>query len=150
MTSNATVDLRPVSSDNWRDCAALEVSQEQREFVAPVTRYLTMCAYGDTPWHPLAVESGGSTVGFVMWAVDPADNSLWIGGLVVDAAHQHHGIGRAVVASLVERAQAEGRTCAALSYSPANVVARTLYVSLGFLETGETEDDEVVARLPFV
>ena len=34
----------------------------------------------------------------------------------------------------------------ALSYSPENTAARELYASLGFVETGEQEDDEVVAR----
>jgi len=35
----------------------------------------------------------------------------------------------------------------ALSYRPDNTVARGLYASAGFVETGEMEDDEVVARL---
>jgi diamine N-acetyltransferase len=38
------------------------------------------------------------------------------------------------------------RSCA-LSYSPQNTVARALYQSLGFVETGEIEDGELVARL---
>jgi diamine N-acetyltransferase len=35
----------------------------------------------------------------------------------------------------------------ALSYLPRNTHARQLYLSLGFVETGETEGDEIVARL---
>ena len=31
--------------------------------------------------------------------------------------------------------------------SPANVVAKRLYAGLGFVETDEWEDDEIVARL---
>ena len=34
----------------------------------------------------------------------------------------------------------------ALSYSSDNTGARALYASLGFRQTGEMEDDEVVAR----
>ncbi len=34
----------------------------------------------------------------------------------------------------------------ALSYQPDNEVAKALYASLGFVETGEVDDDEVVAR----
>ena len=36
----------------------------------------------------------------------------------------------------------------ALSYEPENTVARRLYASLGFVETGEQEEDELVARRP--
>ena len=35
---------------------------------------------------------------------------------------------------------------ATLSYDPENTVARRLYTSLGFVETGERMDDELVAR----
>ncbi len=82
-----------------------------------------------------------------MEAVDPADNSYWIGGLVIDAAAQGRGFGRATVEAMIARAHASSRSSVALSYHPANGVARRLYASLGFVETGEAEGDEVVGRL---
>lgn len=139
------ISLEPVTAGNWRDCAALTVHPGQKDFVAAVTYYLCMCHYGDT-WNPLAVVRGGVVVGFVIWAVDD-DGSRWIGGLVVDAEHQRQGIGREIVRQLRERLIAEpGTPNVALSYQPANTAARDLYLSLGFVETGETEDDEVIAR----
>jgi diamine N-acetyltransferase len=86
-------------------------------------------------------------VGFVMHGVDPDDESAWIGGLVIDRAHQRRGVGRAVVDLLVARAAAEGRA-SALSYEPANAVAKSLYERAGFAETGERDGAEVVARRP--
>ena len=141
------ITLEPVTAGNWRDCAALSVRPEQQRFVNPVTHYLCVCAYGTT-WHPLAVVRDGTVAGFVMWGVDD-DRSRWIGGLVVDAAAQRSGVARAAIGLLVERFAAEP-DCqnAALSYHADNTAARTLYASLGFVETGETEDDEVVARRP--
>ena len=57
-------------------------------------------------------------------------------------------MGRAIVAALVERLRDEhGCRSAALSYPAENGVARRLYASIGFVETGEREDDEIVARL---
>ena len=82
------VTLTRVGAGNWRAVADLDVRDEQRAFVAPVTRYLAMCVYDGGSWQPLAVESGGAVVGFAMEAVDPADDSYWIGGLVIDAASQ--------------------------------------------------------------
>ena len=144
-----TVELTDVTAENWRDCADLQVSEDQLEFVAPVTRYLCLCHYGGL-WQPLAISAGGAVVGFVMWAVDPDDRSGWIGGLVVGRRHQRRGYGRAAVTALLERLRREqGCASAALSYSPDNLAARALYASLGFVETGEHEDDELVARLRF-
>jgi len=138
--------LEDIRADNWRACTALEVDETQRSFVAPVAYYLALCAYGETPWHPLAVRVEEEVVGFVMWGVDPADESFWIGGLVIDRRHQRRGHGRAVVRQLLERAASAGHREAALSYLPRNTLARSLYARMGFVETGEVEDDETVAR----
>jgi diamine N-acetyltransferase len=145
ITRMAEIRLEPVTPANWRDCAALTVHPGQERFVAEVTYYLCMCHYGDT-WKPLAAVRGDEVVGFVIWGVDD-DGSRWIGGLVVDAGKQRQGIGREIVRQLRERLIAEPDTPnVALSYQPANTAARELYRSMGFAETGETEDDEVVAR----
>jgi diamine N-acetyltransferase len=142
------VRLVDVGPENWRACADLEVTEEQGAFVVPVARYLSLCAYDEGPWRPLAALEGDRVVGFAMWGIDPADDSLWIGGLVVDRAEQRRGRGRAIVELLVERARSQGRSSVALSYQPANTAAAALYAGIGFVETGETEGDEVVARLP--
>jgi diamine N-acetyltransferase len=142
----AQVTLRAVDAGNWRDCCAITVRDDQRDFVMPVSYYLALCHYGGV-WHPLAVYSGDEVVGFVMWALDPADNSGWIGGLTVDAPRQGGGLGRAAVEALCERLRDEqGCTSAALSCAPTNDRAWALYDSLGFVKTGELEGDEPVAR----
>ena len=138
--------LEDIGADNWQACTALEVEQSQQRFVAPVAYYLTLCAYGESPWHPLAVRVGEEVVGFVMWGIDPEDESFWIGGLIIDRRHQRRGYGRAVVAQLLERAASDGHRGAALSYDPENTLAQSLYASMGFVETGELVDNEAVAR----
>ncbi|WP_041832044.1 N-acetyltransferase [Actinoplanes sp. N902-109] len=139
------VELEPVTTDNWRALTRLTVHPDQRDFVSDVPFYLAMCAYGGL-WHPLAGTLDGQVVGLCMWAVDD-DRSRWIGGVVVDAARQRQGIGRAMVTALRDQlATVPGTPNVALSYRPDNIAARTLYLDLGFVETGETEGDEVVAR----
>jgi len=139
------VHLAEVDATNWSILAEVEPRPDQRDFVAPVTRYLCLAHYGGE-WHPLAIEADGTIVGHVMWAVDEEDGSTWLGGLVVDAAHQGRGIGRATVKVFLGRFTVEGATNVALSYSPENEVARNLYLTSGFVETGEMEGDEIVAR----
>jgi diamine N-acetyltransferase len=142
------VRLVEVDAGNWRACAAVHPNEDQRRWVADVTYYLCLCFYGDT-WHPLAIEADGTVVGFLMWGVDD-DASRWIGGLVVDAASQGRGIGKAAVTEAVRLLTSQdGCTGVALSYGPDNEAARSLYAGLGFAQTDETADDgaELVSRL---
>lgn len=82
-----------------------------------------------------------------MWAVDDEDGSVWLGGFVIDATAQSAGVGRAAVNAFLERFAEDGQYNIALSVSPENSVARHLYSSIGFVETGEMDDDEIVLRL---
>ena len=139
------VRLVDVDRSNWRQVVRVTPHRDQERFVGPVANYLCLCHY-EGEWSPLAIEAAGTVVGHVMWAVDEEDDSTWMGGLVIDAASQRQGIGRQAVVAFIERFSSDGHTNLALSYEPENVVARDLYAGLGFVETGETEGDEVVAR----
>ena len=142
------MELRDVTSENWRDVISIEPRQDQRRFVASVAYYLNLCHYGDD-WRPVALYREGEPVGFAMWAFDTEEKSHWIGGLVIGAEHQGKGYGRAAMEALLDHLAAQpGYREAALSCDPENTVARRLYASLGFAETGERVDDELVARRP--
>lgn len=141
------VRLEPVDSGNWRAVVGIAPAPDQERFVAPTATYLCLCHYGGD-WQPWAVVAGGAVVGHAMWAADESDRSIWLGGLVIDAAEQGKGYGRAAVLAFIDRFTSEdGAVNVALSYSPDNTFARSLYLDLGFVETGEMEDGEVVARL---
>lgn len=140
------VQLVPVDDANWRDVAAVSPYPTQERFVAPTTYYLCLAHYG-AEWNPLAIVRDGSVVGHLMWAVDDEDGSTWLGGVVIDSAAQNQGIGRAAVLSFIDRFSSDGKMNLALSYAPDNSVARRLYADLGFIETGEMAEDEIVARL---
>lgn len=147
-SSTPAIRLAEVTARNWREVADLAPRPDQERFVAPVARYLCLCHYGDD-WHPVAILDGEQVVGFAMWAVD-TDDSRWIGGLVIDATAQGRGIGTAAVSALIDQLRAqEGCTGIALSYEPDNTRARELYARLGFVETGEVDGDEVIARRRF-
>jgi diamine N-acetyltransferase len=145
MTLGSSVSLAEIDADNWRSVAALRVRPGQTQFVADAAYYLCLCHYGGD-WRPLAVVVNGSVVGHVMWAVDHTDGSHWIGGMMIDVASQGRGYGTATIRRLLDRFTAAGATQAALSYDPENLRAAEVYRRLGFVETGETEGREVVAR----
>ncbi len=148
--SEIQVSLRPVNKDNWRDVANLKVDQNQREFVAEPSYYLALCCYGKV-WQPLAICLDEQVIGFMMWAIDPADESCWLGGILVDRSMQRHGYGRqAIQAAITIFNREHARRNFALSYNPANLVAKHLYNKLGFVEMDEWEGSEIVARLSLV
>ena len=70
------------------------------------------------------------------------------GGFQIDRRFQRRGYGRAALVALIEALRDKpGCREIVLTYLPANDPARRLYASVGFTETGEMLDDEVVARL---
>ena len=141
------ITLQPVNRANWRAVAQLTVSEAQQAFVAAPCYYLALCTY-DQLWQPLAMVLGEQVIGFLMWAIDPDDGSCWLGGILIDQHYQGRGYGKqAVQAAIALLCNQHAYRHFALSYQPANLVARHLYATLGFVETGETEGDEVVARL---
>ncbi|PWI10863.1 GNAT family N-acetyltransferase [Streptomyces sp. NWU339] len=142
------VVLEEITDENWRDVADVTPADDQRRFVAALGARYLLLSLRDGTWNSLAVRAGGEVVGHVMWAYDEEDGTHWIGGMVVDAAEQGKGVGRATMRVLVRRLAALP-SCREirLSYHPENTPAARLYASLGFTPTGEFEDEEVVAAL---
>jgi ribosomal-protein-alanine N-acetyltransferase len=141
------VTLHRVTSENWREVREVRARRDQGRWVGPVERYLAICTYGGV-WSPLAIRAGDATVGFAMWGRDPDDGSYWIGGFQIDRGRQRRGYGRDALAALIAYLRTmPGCRQVALSFEPDNAVARALYASAGFVETGEVVHDELVARL---
>ena len=74
--TDTQIQLEPVGPGNWRDVADLKVRPDQERFVAPVVRYLALCAYGDLGWNANAIKLGDDYVGFVMSGIEDEDNSF--------------------------------------------------------------------------
>ncbi len=143
-----TVELRPVTAANWRECVGLRTTDAQADFVA--TNVISLAqAYVEPYWIPEAIYGDGPMVGFVMHGRDPDDDEApWVLRLMVDARFQGRGYGREAMRQVIERYRATPDTpVLAISYEPENVVAAKLYAQLGFRETGEVIEGETVARL---
>ncbi|MCX5388612.1 N-acetyltransferase [Streptomyces sp. NBC_00094] len=142
------VVLEDITDENWRDVADVAPADDQRRFVAALgARYLLLSLRGGL-WNSLAVRAGDEVVGHVMWAYDDEDGTHWIGGMVVNAAEQGKGVGRATMRALLRRLAAlPDCTEIRLSYHPDNAPAAALYTALGFTPTGDFEDEEIVASV---
>src|SRR5512139_2504750 len=68
--------------------------------------------------------------------------------LLIDKRCQRRGIGREVLAQLVDVVRAEGATELLASYEPGKGDPWPFYRQFGFQRTGKIDDGEIVIRLP--
>jgi ribosomal-protein-alanine N-acetyltransferase len=145
--ASGSVTLHDVLADDRNALLDLRVAPDQRSFVGDVARYLARCLL-EMKWQPIAIRAGDEIVGFVMWARSPEDGSYWVGGFQIDERYQRRGYGRSALLALIDALGAKpGCREIVLTYLPVNDVARRLYESLGFRDSGEMIEGEVVARL---
>ncbi len=143
------ISLRDITLDNWRECVRLKVAEDQLKFVATNAVSLAQSKY-EPESVPLGVYDGDTMVGFVMYHPEDYEVSkLWfIERLMVGQQYQGKGYGRAAMEALLARLKAEpGYAAILISFEPENAVAQKLYSSLGFVDTGEIEEGELVYRL---
>ena len=144
-----TVTLREVTGDNWRECVRIKVEPEQTQFVASNAFSLAQSKY-EPECVPLAVYDDEQMVGFVMYkSEDYGLAKTWfIERLMIGAEHQKKGYGRAAMKVLIERLRSQkGYNAILISFVQGNDIAQKLYSDLGFEDTGEIEDGELVYRL---
>lgn len=142
------ITLKPITKDNWRDvCVKLSLEEEQKNFVAP-NWYSVLEGIFNENFVSRAVYAGEELVGYTLYGLDAETNQWWIIRLMTDKNHQHKGYGRATMLALIETIRAQpGCDAIYISFEPENDVARKLYASLQFEDTGKIEHGEVVYRL---
>jgi len=154
--------LEKITEKNvWR-LIELEVDESQKNLVATNTQslieaYITVSEGGVAL--PFGIYDGEKPVGFLMIGyggeegenvpdIEKVSYCLW--RLMIDKSCQHRGYGREAVRLALEymrtKPVGEAEYCY-LSYEPENSVAKELYASFGFEETGELDEEELVARL---
>ncbi|MEM6855464.1 MAG: GNAT family N-acetyltransferase [Planctomycetota bacterium] len=150
------VELLAVDPKNLGKVLRLRVAPGQEKFVADNARSLAEAyVYPDRAW-PRAICVDGEPVGFAMLDVVGPDHpeaeegraSYFLWRLMIDADHQRRGYGRAAIAALVAHVKTlpDGRELKT-SYVPGEGTPGPFYEGLGFVPTGEMDDDEVVLSL---
>jgi diamine N-acetyltransferase len=142
-----TVELRPITAENFQAVIKLEVLPEQSDFVAPNVRGIAETHIYPHA-EPRAVYAGGEPVGFVLFhpiEPDKPAEGHCIVRLMIAHQFQGKGLGRQALEEAVAWIRRErGVDRVRLSVVPSNTKARALYRSAGFAETGELDDGELV------
>lgn len=141
------ISLRALSSENYEGIIRLNVSEDQKTFVAPnVNSIAESKVYPELI--PMAIYAGETLVGFLMYRQRLETEPYYLMRFMIDARYQGKGYGRAALAKIVELMRAlPGCDRIYLSYEPDNVFAEQLYMHFGFAPTGEYMEGEKVACL---
>lgn len=155
--------LEKINGKNVWDILRLKVAEEQKHFVSSNDRsiieaYTAIVGNGNV--FPFGIYENDTPIGFLMigfgtddyWDDAPqlAKDNYNIWRLMVDEKYQNKGYGREAVKLALEFIKTfpcgKAEHCW-LSYEPENDIARHLYHSFGFEETGEMDCNELIAVL---
>lgn len=160
------LSLQHIDGRNVWDILKLKVSKEQQGYVAGndvslIEAYISKTENGQI--FPFGIYKDDVPVGFLMigfgtdssWDDAPAiaQNNYDLRRLMIDIKYQGRGYGKEALNLALEfiRTFPCGRAeYCWLSYEPENKVARDLYRSFGFVETGEKDGEELIAVLKLV
>jgi diamine N-acetyltransferase len=142
-----SVTLRDVTKDNWKQVVDLKIMDEQKGFVAP-NWYSILRAHFEFG-HARVVYDADTPVGFVWYGKPPDDEHWWIIEFMIAKEYQGKGYGRTAMNLTIEEMR-QNYACRDIYITivPGNEVARKLYESMGFVDTGTIdEEDELVFLL---
>jgi diamine N-acetyltransferase len=148
------VTLREITSETVRAVTKLAVRPDQESFVAPNAVSLAQALFSDEAWYR-AIYADEELVGFVMLSDEtlkadpPAEPNIGLWRLMIDAKHQHKGLGREAMRLILQYVRSRpGIHYFYTSYVPEPGGPGPFYLGLGFAPNGEVEDGEVVVLYP--
>lgn len=157
------VHLEKIDKHNVWDIVELKVAPSQEDFVATNSESIidayTAVGTGCSAF-PFGIYDGEKPVGFLMLGfntnalyeddLELTKNNYLLWRFMIDQRYQKQGYGREAFACALEFIRTwpcgEADYCVTV-YEPANEVAKKLYLSLGFEETGLRIDGEDIAVL---
>lgn len=140
------ITLRKIDEDNWRECIALKVKDDQERFVGSNVNGLAL-AYAHKEMNPLAIYNDEIMVGFLMYACDPDDGVYYINRYMVDEKYQGNGYGKEALRMLLNLLREQKVESVDILHRPDNSFAIKIYQSLGFVLTDDKVGEEVVSNL---
>lgn len=158
------IELRKIDGDNIDEVVALEVGENQKDFVETTNLRSFADAHmlnaDGIPATPLAIYADDTMVGFLMYIYDTTDHesfqnevyygkkAYFIWHFMIDQRYQGKGYGKLafekMLADIETMPYGESQNVD-LFYHKNNVIAKELYASLGFVETGIIQDNSVHA-----
>ncbi|HRX14066.1 MAG TPA: GNAT family N-acetyltransferase [Eubacteriales bacterium] len=143
------INFREIDRNNIWDILKLKVSEEQMHFVATNAVSIAQ-AKAQPECVPLAIYDGETPVGFVMYCFDLEEKEYCIYRLMIDSRYQRKGYGRDALQKIIDKIKEDkDHHKILISFEPNNSVAKSLYISMGFVPDGRIIDGELVCVLEY-
>ena len=141
------VTLREITKDTVRAIVKLEVAPGQEQFVATNGMSIAEAHFSpEVAWFR-AIYVDESPAGFVMLSDDPVKPEYYLWRFMIDADFQRRGIGQRALELVMDYVRTRpGATHLLTSVVPGEGTPGPFYERMGFVYTGERDDDELVMR----
>jgi len=148
--TDAVVGFREVTKDTLGAILALEVHENQRQFVATNAKSIAQAHFAsDVAWFR-AIYADETPVGFLMLSDDREKQEYFLWRFMIDRRYQRRGFGWKALALIVEHVKKlPGAKELLLSYEPGEGSPGPFYHAFGFVDDGRVEDGENVSVLKF-
>lgn len=145
------VSLKEINEDNFRAVVGMKLEGEQSKYVASNVYSLAQAWLYPEEAKPYAIYKEEEIVGFMMLDWDEEERECGIWRFMIANDQQGKGYGRKALEYAVNRIKETGKfDYVSLDYAPGNNVGKHLYESVGFRETGEIEEGEIIMKLDLI
>ncbi len=157
------IEFRKISGDNIDEVIALEVGENQKDFIETTNLRSFADAHmlnaDGIPATPIAIYADGIAIGFLMYIYDTMDHEsfenegfygkkcYFIWHIMIEKSYQGKGYGKIAFKKMlmdIETMPYGEAEYVALFYRTSNIIAKSLYVSFGFVDTGIIQENSML------
>lgn len=150
--NRVNINFRDITKENWIECICLTTNREGKhficeEFVASNALSLAQSKV-EKGWITKAIYDEDTMVGFSMYGYCYENKFYEICRIMIDHKYQGKGYGKTSLLMIIEEMR-KNVDCKDifLSLDPENIVAKKLYTSTGFIDTGRVIEGEILYSL---
>ncbi|MDV4152206.1 GNAT family N-acetyltransferase [Clostridium sp. AL.422] len=147
-----SIYLKDIDKNNFYQCTLLTTNKEGKNYV--FEEFVASNAFSiaqskvQKGWTVKAIYNDDLMIGFTMYGYCYDYNFYEVCRFMIDHKYQGKGYGKIALKKVIEEMKKiEDCKDIYISFDPKNNIARSLYQSLGFKDTGKTLEEELLFRL---
>lgn len=147
-----SIYLKDIDENNLLECVLLSTNKDGKNYV--FEEFVASNAFSiaqskvQKGWIVKAIYDDNLMIGFTMYGYCYEYDFYEICRFMIDHKYQGKGYGRRALVKIIEEMK-KNKACKDIniSFDPKNNIARRLYESLGFKDTGKTLEEELLFKL---